>query len=218
MCSCGRDLKMGVNVKHYLPDNTHFLFTSWWLRFSGSAHWRQWRSNEQDVARNEGCKEMGNGRRRWYVRCRRTRWEEETCRLAQRIIKGKNAVQKTVTQQSELPIDRVSHLFVSLVRIWARAGQTVLRSLVLTVLFHRLLRLILDWQQADIIDPVTLKGFLGGWLGAHVPSNNSVIYPWKWRQHIWSVPIEILSDILTKDRCMAPISIVWRLHSVQVSD
>ena len=63
--------------------------------------------------------------------------------------------------------------------ILSRGGQTVLCSLVLSVLIHRLLQLILNWQQADTIDRVTLKGFLEGWLGAHVPANNSVIYPWK---------------------------------------
>ena len=108
----------------------------------------------------------------------------------------------------------VSQLYVSLVRIWARAGQTVLCSLVLMVLFRRLLRLILDRQQADnrSCDVERVPRIVAG---CSCFVNNCVIYPWKWRKHIWSVPLEILSDILTKDRRMAPISIVWRLCSVR---
>jgi hypothetical protein len=60
----------------------------------------------------------------------------------------------------------------------SRTSWPALQSGVLTLPVHRLLRLLLDSQQAAVIDPATLKGPLGGWLGA-LPVNNSVIYPWK---------------------------------------
>jgi len=47
----------------FTRQHTDFHFTSWWLSFAGSAHWRQWRRNQQDVGGKERCKEMGNGRR-----------------------------------------------------------------------------------------------------------------------------------------------------------